>query len=165
VTRLEQELIAREIEAVAAHDDPVVARALALIGSTLSHPIRIVDHEEAMRMYEQAGEKMSKQGRQQRKRGLGGFRAPGDPKDKTLYVNRESDQYRAARNRKDAAAAHVMAGILVHEATHDADGEFAARRKEADWLRSKLAGLSGKDRRVLEDRIRSIEAHLSKGAK
>ena len=87
--------------------------------------------------------------------GLNAFRIPGDP---NIYVNAESEIYRdAARNR---SAFHVLrlAATLLHEQVHGTDDEYAARRLQADFVRSRLDALPSAQRASADRYWTTLEA-------
>ena len=87
--------------------------------------------------------------------GLNAFRIPEDP---NIYVNAESEVYRdAARNR---SAFHLLrlAATLLHEQVHETDDEYAARRLQADFVRSRLDALPPAQRASADRYWRTLEA-------
>ena len=87
--------------------------------------------------------------------GLNAFRIPDDP---NIYVNAESEVYRdAARNR---SAFHLLrlAATLLHEQVHETDDEYAARRLQADFVRSRLDALPPAQRASADRYWRTLEA-------
>ncbi len=87
--------------------------------------------------------------------GLNAFRIPDDPK---IYVNAESEVYRDAT--RDRSAFHLLrlAATLLHEQVHETDDEYAARRLQADFVRSRLAALPPAQRASAERYWRTLEA-------
>lgn len=153
-----QELISREIERTQKHGDPVIQRALGVLGQPIN-PVKVVDFETAIGMYPEGGRQLSKQGLQQRRDGgLGGFRNPADKNDPNLYITSSSREYKAAQNDKDDGAVAILAGMLVHEQTHNTDGESAAYRKESDFLRSKLDKIKPANREAVKKRIAMLDS-------
>ena len=75
--------------------------------------------------------------------GLIAFRIKNDP---FIYVNSESEVYRSAAHRPSPFHLLRLAATLVHEQVHDTDGESAAYRRQADFVRSRLAELPADQR-------------------
>ena len=91
-------------------------------------------------------------------RGLNAFRLPRDP---NIYVNAESKMYRdAVRNRTEFDLVR-LAATLLHEQIHETDGEYAARRVQADFIRSRLKGLPVSQRARGEHYWRTVEARAA----
>jgi hypothetical protein len=75
--------------------------------------------------------------------GLIAFRIKDDP---LIYVNAESEVYRSAAHRPSPFHVLRLAATLVHEQVHDTDGESAAYRRQADFVRSRLPELPADQR-------------------
>jgi hypothetical protein len=75
--------------------------------------------------------------------GLIAFRIKGDP---LIYVHAESEVYRSAADRPSPFHLLRLAATLVHEQVHDSDGEPAAYRRQADFVRSRLPELPADQR-------------------
>lgn len=157
IDELEQELLKRELERTSQHADPVIQRALGVLGQAIN-PIRVVGSDDIQGVYNNAGLQLSEQGLTSRKTNMGGFRLPNDP---TIYINSGSKHYKAARDTGNLGAAIILAGILAHEQTHNtelgSEGERAARQIEADFLRSKLTGLNPYPRKAVEERLSIVD--------
>jgi hypothetical protein len=137
-------LVARTME----HADPVIRRALQFVGQALN-PIRVLIPAEARATYARYGRTPSSM--------MMAFRAPGDP---NIYISCESDAYRKARN-NDSLALLQLAATLAHEQVHGTEageeGERAARRIEADFIRSKLKNVHPVQRKDAERHLRVVE--------
>jgi hypothetical protein len=79
--------------------------------------------------------------------GLNAFRLEGDPR---IYLNAESKVYQQAGSRPRAFHALRLAATILHERVHETDGEYAARRLQADFVRSQLRSLPSSQRREAE---------------
>jgi hypothetical protein len=75
--------------------------------------------------------------------GLIAFRIKDDP---LIYINAESEVYRSAVRSPSPFHLLRLAATLVHEQVHDTDGESAAYRRQADFVRSRLAELPADQR-------------------
>ena len=86
--------------------------------------------------------------------GLNAFRIQGD---RNIYVNAESQVYRQAA--REPTAFHVLrlAATLLHEQVHETDGEYAARRIQADFVRRRLNALPSSQRRSAHRYWRTLE--------
>jgi hypothetical protein len=125
-------------EVTAAHTDPVIQRALLVIGQPIS-PVKLVSVQEIREIYNRLGAGPPPSG-------LNAFRVRAGGEDARIHVNRDSDLYRrAARN---PSPLHILrlAATLVHEQVHDTDGEHAAYRVQADFVRSRLMDLPRRHR-------------------
>lgn len=114
------------------HPDPTIQRALDIVAQDLN-PIQVVTPRAPVH----------------------GWRQPdgdSDTLDPNIYINPKSDRYKGAKNPKNALAQVLLASTLVHEQIHNTDrrsvGEAAARRKQADFLISKLDTLTSKQDRL-----------------
>jgi hypothetical protein len=78
--------------------------------------------------------------------GLIAFRAPGDPRDATIYVSRHSSEYTQAARKPSPLVLLKLAAVLAHEQVHNSDGEAAAYRLQADFVESRLSRLPWQQR-------------------
>ena len=140
-----EELTKREMAARSAeHEDPVIQRALKLLGQAIN-PIKVVGHGEVENIYREAApQRMKTKADKERLWGVAGFRRPYDTEmeDPNIYINKNHERYGNAKQKRDILAQMQLAGTLVHEQIHNTEvgeaGEGAARRKEADWFRSQI---------------------------
>lgn len=132
-------LMLRELQQT---DDPAIRSALEIVGQQLN-PVRVIGPDAIQKHYAGRDEVPSPD--------MVAFRMPQDP---YIYVNSESKQYNKAK--KNKAARVALAGSLVHEQIHNTDGEEAARRKEADFLESKMRDVPVNDRRNMQLRIMAM---------
>jgi hypothetical protein len=156
-----QELVAREIERTRKNSDPTIQRALDILGQDVN-PVKVVPWDEVKRLYDEAGYPVTPKEEKEKRERLGAFRRPNDP---NIYISGEAKEYRrAVKNPKDIGAALILAGILAHEQTHETekgpDSEWATRRKESDFLQSKLETVPSYQRDSVRDRIRQQEEFL-----
>lgn len=114
------------------HDDPVIHRALVVVGQPLN-PVRVVGIREIREIYARlrAGAPPA---------GLNAFRAAAGS-DGPIYVNRDSEVYRSAARRPSPLDLLRLAATLIHEQVHNTDGEHAAYRLQSDFVRSRLNSL------------------------
>jgi hypothetical protein len=89
---------------------------------------------------------------------LTAFRARGVVTDPHIYVNRDSAIYRAATSKPSALKILKLAATLAHEQVHNTDGELAAYRLQADFVRSKLEGVPRRQRKDACAYLQSLEA-------
>jgi hypothetical protein len=61
--------------------------------------------------------------------------------DPHIYVNGDSAIYRTAAKKPSPLSLLMLAATLVHEQVHNSDGELAASRVQADFVRSRLHSL------------------------
>ena len=128
------------------HENPTVQSALDLLGQGVN-PIKTVTLDGARAIYEKYGKQPSDN--------MLAFRAPGDQTDPNIYLNQESEMFRKAG--KDPLSKALLAGTIAHEQVHNTDGEAAARRIEADFLRMMLSKLNHPQQQELKKRIAGIE--------
>ena len=86
--------------------------------------------------------------------GLNAFRLQGDPK---IYVNAASKVYRQSESRPSEFHALRLAATILHERVHETDGEYAARRRQADFVRSQLRSVPSSQRRDADRYWRTLE--------
>jgi hypothetical protein len=86
--------------------------------------------------------------------GLNAFRLQNDPK---IYVNAESKVYKQSESRPGEFHALRLAATILHERVHETDGEYAARRRQADFVRSQLRFLPSSQRRDADRYWRTLE--------
>lgn len=149
------------------HDDPVIQRALALVGQPLN-PVRVVGVPEIEAIYQESEPgAVGSEGARKRLGFVKGFRRPGDHdrKDPNIYINKDNPAYKDARNAKNEWANLALAAILTHEQIHNtesgAEGERAARIKEADFIRSKMDRLSRGGKEHAKERLRYLDTFLA----
>jgi hypothetical protein len=132
------------------HDDPVIRRALVVVGQPVNS-VTVVDREEIRMIYTRlrAGAPPD---------GLNAFTVTGDPNDQRIYVNSDSDVYRRAASTPSPLALLKLAATLVHEQVHDTDGEHAAYRVQSDFVRSKLSGLPRRQQAEARRYLQGLEA-------
>lgn len=132
------------------HDDPVIQRALVVVGQPVN-PIRVVGLQEIREIYARlrAGAPPA---------GLTAFRATGDASDPSIYVNSDSHVYRGAARRPSALGLLRLAATLVHEQVHNTDGEFAAYRLQSDFVRSRLNSLPWRQQEEARRYLRGLDA-------
>jgi hypothetical protein len=111
------------------HSDPVIQRALMLIGQPLN-PIRVAGSGLVKRLYARVSGAHPPPG-------LEAFRS-GDPQDPLIYVYRGSYVYAEAASEPTLLADIKLAATLIHEQVHNTDREAAALRLQADFFRSQL---------------------------
>lgn len=137
-------------ERTSQHADPAIHQALVIVGQPLN-PVRVADTEEIRQLYARAP------GVGAPPPGIDAFRAPGDVNDPHIYVNRESPVYRAAAGTSSSLAILVLAGTLVHEQVHNTDREPAARRVQADFVRSRLGHVRRQERDAAQRYLERLE--------
>lgn len=139
-----------DVERTLVHDDPVIQEALLVVGQPLN-PIEVVDGQRIRDLYmHEAGIRPTS--------GLDAFRAPGTAADPYIYVNRASVIYRSAARRSSTLARLKLAAVLVHEQVHNTDREFAACRLQADFFRSRLHLVPGRDLSAARHYLEGLEA-------
>ena len=128
-----------DVERESTHTDPVIGRALAILGQSIN-PVRLVGFAELRKVYLQAqvGEPPA---------GILAFRHPGERDDPAIYLNADSMAYRAAARAPSAIATLRIAAILVHEQVHNSDDDAAAYQLQADFVRDRLDAVPWPDRR------------------
>jgi hypothetical protein len=134
----------------ARHEDPAIARALALVDSDIG-PVTVIDGEQARQMYARVA------GAGEPPRGLNAFRAPGDPADRHIYVLGSSAVYQAARRRPTTLAVLKLAATLVHERAHDSEGESGAYRLQALFVKVRLGTLPPSQRSEGQRYLEALE--------
>lgn len=146
--RLEDLLAKQEVMRTMQHQDPAIQRALTMLNQPMN-PVHTVTKDDYARL-----------GIPARAERAVGFRVqqPGQPMDDRLFVNKHSDEYDIAQDPRNALASMMLAGVLAHEQTHTTEkDEYAPMRLEADFIRSKLPTLSGKQREVGEMYLQEVE--------
>lgn len=133
------------------HDDPVIQQALAIVGQPVN-PVAVADPEEIRLLYARLP------GIGAPPRGLDAFRAPGDASDPQIYVNRNSPIYRRAAAAPSILAVLKLAATLVHEQVHNTDGESAACRLQADFVRSRMSGVPWRQRAEARHYLEGLDA-------
>lgn len=139
------------------HEDPAIQQALIVLGQAVN-PIRVAGPTQIRELYARTpgvGAPMA---------GLDAFRAPGDMNDPNIYVNGGSVVYRSAAPKPSAFALVKLAATLVHEQVHNTDGDLAAYRLQADFVRSRLKSVPRREQeearlyvRRLDVRARTLE--------
>jgi hypothetical protein len=115
--------------------DPVIQAA----AHTLSWPttdVRVLAPAEVRELFERAGGGAPPAA-------LIAFRLEGHS---TIYINAASEVYRDAAREPSRFHLLRLAATLVHEQVHDTDGEDAAYRRQADFVRSRLDSLPRSER-------------------
>lgn len=150
-TRLETKDIRAPVAPDIKPDDPAIRRALQILQQPVD-PIRVVTPEEARAICATYGKTPSPM--------MMAFRAPGVASDPNIYINSKSEAYRKT-GRGDSLALLQLAATLAHEQVHGTEGgvegERAARRIEADFIRSKLKSVHPAQRKDAERHLRSVE--------
>ena len=133
------------------HEDPAVQRALNLVNDDLN-PVKLTTPQEAAGIYKRTTLHTPSEN-------MIAFRAPSSS-DPNIYVNKASEQYKRAVNKpNDKLAQLLLAASLVHEQTHDIEGsEYAPRRLEADFLRSRRKDLNWDEQAKLDELIMSLDS-------
>ena len=117
------------------HLDPVIRNASRGLSLPVED-IRVLSTGQVRQVFGQAGGGAPPAG-------LIAFRIKGDP---LIYVSAESEVYRSAVRRPSPFHLLRLAATLVHEQVHDTDGESAAYRRQADFVRSRLPELPADQR-------------------
>jgi len=149
---LTDELLKREVVRTMAHGDPAINRALQIVGQPIN-PVRVVGLDEIAELYKRMGDTGATDPK--RRSQISGFRAPGDP---TIYVSRESKEYKRASNEKDLPGHMLLAALLAHEDTHGPalDDEVAAKQKERDFLIDRLSKFKDYSDPSVKERQRAL---------
>ncbi len=132
-------------ERTAEHEDPVIQRALALLGEPVN-PVRVVTPRDydSIRLPRALHRSTS---------ASAAFRVwRGQVPDAPIYVNRSRAVYTlAAREHTSRWPDLLLASTLLHEQIHQTEGdeigEGAALRKQADFIRSRFNALNEADAR------------------
>ena len=122
----------------ATHDDPVIQRALLMVGQPIS-PVHVVSIQEIREIYRRLGAGPPPAG-------LNAFRVIAEGEDARIHVNRDSDLYRRAARNPSPFDLLRLAATLIHEQVHGTDGEYDAYRVQADFVRSRLMDLPRRHR-------------------
>ncbi len=156
-----EELAQRDLAArSSAHSDPVIQRALGLVGQGLN-PIQVVGVPDIEQIYrESAPGAVGSDGARRRLGFVMALRRPDDQIDPNIYVNKEAPAYKTARNPKDALAGLKLASILLHEQIHNTDDERTARIKQADFFRSRMGSLPQSQRAEAAEYLRVLDQSL-----
>lgn len=133
----------------------VVQRALATLGQPVD-PVRVVGFDEAREIYRRIP------GARALTPDLAGtlhaFRVVGGD---TIFINRDSVIYRDVDREPTALGLLKLAGILVHEQTHSNDGEYAATRLQADFVRSRQRALPRREWAAARAYLAELEARAT----
>lgn len=128
--------------------DPVIGDAVRALSQPVNE-VRVLSPLQVREIFDRAGGSAPPAG-------LIAFRIKGDP---VIYVDAGSEIYRDAARRPSPFHLLRLAATLMHEQVHDSDGEAAAYRRQADYVRSRLDELPADQRsrgraywRVLEVR-------------
>lgn len=157
-----EELTRRELsERSMTHEDAVIQRAMSLLGQPVN-PVQVVSQSDVEAIYREAApERVKNRQDEIRLWGVGGFRRPNDEEDPNIYINKNHELYRRAKDKGDNLGNLLMAATLAHEQTHNTEhgneGERAARRIESDFLRSRIDTLPSHDRREALERLRMLD--------
>lgn len=133
--------------------DPVIAQALKILGQQVN-PVEVVGPDDYERI------NMPPELRDQATQKIGFRLNRGGQADPSIYINRTNPLYAAAGSGNKLAQT-IMAGTLAHEHTHNTEsgeiGEGAARRIEADWLRTQTQNFKGKELEALLQYIQKAD--------
>jgi hypothetical protein len=140
--------------AAPSHVDPVIGSAMRAFSRPVTD-VRVLSPAEVRELFEGAGG-----GRPPA--GLIGFRLKGDS---TTYISSGSEVYRDAARRPSPFHLLRLAATLVHERAHDTDGEAAAYRQQADFVRSRLDSLPRDERARAHAYWRTLEVRAISMAK
>ena len=127
-------------------EDPVITRAVHVLSQPVNE-VRVLSLPELHQVFQAAGGGSPPHG-------LIAFRRQQDP---TIYISAASRVYLDAAERPSRFHLLRLAATLVHEQVHDTDGEDAAYRRQADFVRSRLASLPHEDRARGYDYWRTLE--------
>ncbi len=127
-------------------EDAVVAEALRVLPLAITN-VRVLSALQVRQIYSRVAGTVPPAG-------LNAFRIQGDP---NIYFNAESEVYRDAARAGTAFHLLRLAGTLLHEQVHETDGEYAARRLQADFVRSRLHGLPSSQRERANRYWRTLE--------
>lgn len=132
--------------------DPIIGDAMRALSQPVNE-VRVLSPSQVREMFVRAGGGAPPAG-------LVAFRIKGDP---VIYVDAGSEVYWEAARRPSPFHLLRLAATLMHEQVHDTDGEAAAYRRQADYVRSPLDELPASERsraraywRVLEVRAISF---------
>ncbi len=130
-----------------------IEQAIVVLGQTVN-PVRVVGATQIHELYA----RMAAARRQPHE--LNAFRALGGAADPQIYVNRDSAVFRTAARKPSALAILKLAATLAHEQVHNTDGELAAYRLQADFVRSKLESLPRSQREDARAYLQGLEAKV-----
>jgi len=136
-------------------DDPTIRQALAVLGQPVS-PIEVVTFEQAQEIYRRTPG--ARPLTAQLSEGLRAFRVV---RDHRIFVNRDSTDFKDVERRPTPLGLLKLAAILVHEQVHATDGEYAASRLQADFVRSRLHSLPRRERAKGRLYLRDLEARTT----
>jgi hypothetical protein len=132
------------------HADAAIHQALLVLGQPIN-PIRVIGVEEIAEFY-------SKGGLEDPPPGLLAFRSPVDWTDPTIYVNQASSVYLQATQKASPLTVLRLAATLAHEQVHNTDGEMAAYRLQADFVRSRLKDVSWREKEDASRYLAELDA-------
>lgn len=121
--------------AVVPPPDPVIAAAVRALSQPVNE-VRVLSPLQVREIFDRTGGSAPPAG-------LIAFRIKGDP---VIYVDAGSEIYREAARRPSPFHLLRLAATLMHEQVHDTDGEAAAYRRQADFVRSRLDRLPADQR-------------------
>jgi hypothetical protein len=130
--------------------DPTIRRALDCLGQVVD-PVEVVSLDEATALY--AGVP----GAGAPSPGVIAFRLRRGDSMSRIFVNREAGTYRGAARKPTALSILQLAATLLHEQVHRTDGEQAAYRLQADFVRSRLPRVPRRERARAERYLESLE--------
>lgn len=107
--------------------DPVIGDALRALPQPVNE-VRVLSPPEVRAIFVRTGSGAPPAG-------LVAFRIKGDP---VIYVDAGSEIYRDAARSPSRFHLLRLAATLMHEQVHDTDGEAAAYRRQADFVRSRI---------------------------
>jgi hypothetical protein len=135
---------------VGAPGDATVRLAIRQLGQEVD-PVEVVALAEARDVYGQVP------GAGAPTPGMNAFRVRQGASVSHIYVNRDSTVYRAAARRPTPLALLRLAATLLHEQVHRTDGDTAAYRLQADFVRSRMRGIPWRERSAAERYLRDLE--------
>lgn len=153
------------------HVDPAIQRALVLVGQQLN-PVEVVDAKLLKEHYQTFRHDLDATHLEWAAQNIAAFRYP-QMSDPRIFVNAGAKLYRdAAKRPRNPVARLNLARTLVHEQIHntewdDDEGEYAAKRKEADWYREQLtrARLSHRDSQAAQEELKVLETRAQAAEK
>lgn len=143
----------RNVESIVPGNQGPIEQAIVVLGQTVN-PVRVVGATQIRELYT----RMAAASRQPHE--LNAFRVLAGAADPRIYVNRDSAVFRTAARKPSALAILKLAGTLAHEQVHNTDGEFAASRLQADFVRSKLESLPRPQREDARAYLQGLEAKV-----
>jgi hypothetical protein len=143
----------RNVERIVPGNQGPIEQAIVILGQTVN-PVRVVGPTQIRELYARMGASS------RLPHELNAFRVLGGAEDPRIYVNRDSAVFRTAARKPSALAILKLAATLAHEQVHNTDGELAACRLQADFVRSKLESLPRPRREDARAYLRELEAKI-----